>query len=145
MKTTEKPTIQKFDIEGINHITPANAIEAIENEGAILLDVREMGEIELEGIALDNIIYHPMSVILDRLNNISKDQKIIVVSIKGERSTKVANLLKEVRYPYVANLDGGLIMWKAQKLPYKINVSCGGGCSCGCHDSSDNNSGCSCS
>jgi len=36
MITTEKPTLQEFHIEGVKHITPLNALEAVKNKEAII-------------------------------------------------------------------------------------------------------------
>lgn len=132
MITTEKPTLQDFHIDGVKHITPSHAFEAFNKNEAILIDVREEDEMKGEGIGLDNILYHPMSVIMERLPYISKDQNIIVVCPIGIRSTKVADLLNINGYPNVANLDGGFLMWKQQGLPFKSNLEFSGDCGCGC-------------
>lgn len=131
MITTDKPTLQEFHIEGIKHILPSNALAAVNNKEAIMIDVREENECLLECIALDDVFYHPMSVIMERLEYIPKDKAIIVVCLQGFRSTKVANLLTRQGFDNVANLDGGFAMWKSQDLPYESNISCGS-CGCGC-------------
>ena len=130
MITTEKPTLQDFHIEGVKHITPSNALDAVKNKEAILIDVREEKECLLESIALDDVFYHPMSVIMERLEYIPKDKALIVVCLQGFRSTKVANLLTRQGFDNVANLDGGFVMWKSQDLPHESTISCG---SCGCN------------
>lgn len=129
MKTTDKPLIQDFHIEGVKHINPSEALEAIKNGEAVMLDVREINEVKLESVPLDRVINHPMSVIMDRLPYIAKDQNIIVACPGGVRSVKVTNLLLMHGYPSVANLDGGLTMWKAKGLPFESNLLFGG-CSC---------------
>ncbi len=143
MKTTEKPTLQTFHIEGVRHIAPEYAYEEIINGNTVIIDVREKDEIDLEYIPMDNVLYHPLSKILDRLEYISKDQSIIVACPLGVRSTKVANLLNQQGYPDVANLDGGLMMWKQKGLPFIINnLSPQRGCSCGCKPTKSNDSCC---
>lgn len=143
MKTTEKPLLQNFHIEGVRHISPANTFEAIKNKEAVLIDIREENEVILECIPLENVLYHPMSEILNRLSYISKNQNIILVCPGGARSTKVANLLNMHGYPNVANLDGGFTMWKAQGLPFESNISFSGGCGCGCSSTkTDTNTSC---
>jgi rhodanese-related sulfurtransferase len=117
MQTTEQPTLQTFHIEGVRHITPDNALEAVESVDAVLIDVRELSEVRLEKIPMDRLINHPMSVIMDRLPYISKAQNIILICQGGIRSVKVANLLNRQGYPNVANLEGGITMWKVQGLP----------------------------
>lgn len=144
MKTTEKPTLQEFHIEGVKHIAPADAFESLTKNEAVLIDVREMDEVAREQVPLENVFIHPMSVIMDRLPYIAKDQNIILACPGGVRSTKVANLLNMQGYPAVANLDGGLNLWKKQGFPYEIKLSFSGltyaGGGCGCGTSSENSS-----
>ena len=130
METTEKPILQDFHIEGVKHINPLDALEALKNGEAVMLDVRELNEVKLESVPLDRVLNHPMSVIMDRLPYIAKDQNIIVACPGGVRSVKVANLLLMQGYPNVANLDGGLMIWKAKGLPFDSNISSVG---CGCN------------
>jgi rhodanese-related sulfurtransferase len=141
MKTTNQPTLQSFHIEGIAHINPKDAYEALKSGEAVLIDVREADETALESIPIDNVIYHPMTVIMERLPNIAKEQNIILVCPGGIRSSKVANLLKIREYPSVANLDGGFAMWKAMGLPFETNMA-SGGCGCGCNTSTPADSFC---
>lgn len=130
MVTYNKPIFQDFNIEGVMHISPSEANAALMNNDAILIDVREQDEILTENIPLENVLYHPMSVILDRLPYIAKDQYIILGCPAGIRSTKIANLLILKGYPHVANLDGGFNEWKRQGFPYEVNMSLGIGCAC---------------
>lgn len=144
MKTTDKPTIQSFHIEGVKHITPLDAFEILQNDKAIFIDVREMDEIEQERIDLESVLYYPMTAIADKLKFIAKDQNIILVCPNGIRSTKVANLLNMNNYPNVANLDGGFSSWIKHKLPFASDLKKVGGCGCGCSSASGNSSGSSC-
>jgi len=130
MQTTETPTLQDFHIEGVRHVVPKEAYEALEKGRAVLLDVRELNEVKLESIPLDRVINHPMSVIADRLPYLSKDQNIVVICQAGVRSVKVANLLNRNGYPRVANLEGGFTLWKALGLPVESKIPSGG---CGCN------------
>ncbi len=145
MRTTDNPTLQEFQIEGVKHISPAEAMDMLEKNNAILIDVREQDELQVESIPLENILNHPMSVILDRLSYISKEQNIILGCPGGVRSSKVANLLTLQGYPHVANLDGGFTEWKAQGLPMKTNLAFSTGCGCGCSaTTSEDNKGTCC-
>lgn len=130
MKTADKPSLQDFHIEGVKHINPSDALELLKNGEAVMLDVRELNEVKLESVPLDRVINHPMSVIMDRLSYIPKDQNIIVACPGGVRSVKVTNLLLMQGYSSIANLDGGLMMWKAKGLPFESNLSFSG---CGCN------------
>lgn len=140
MKITEVPTLQNFHVEGVKHIIPTDALEAIENGEAVMIDVRELNEVKLEKIPFDRVLNHPMSVIMDRLPYITKDQNIIVVCHGGVRSVKVANLLNMQGYPNVANLEGGIMMWRAKGLPIESNIS-DGGYGCGCNSGTQTKTG----
>ena len=132
MKTTEKPTLQEFHIDGVKHINPQDTFDCLKNNDAVLIDVRECEEVDIESIPLDNVLYHPMSTIMDHLTCISKEQNIILMCPGGVRSTKVANLLNIQGYPNVANLDGGFKLWKSLGLPFESIIPSGNGCSGGC-------------
>src|SRR3989339_310061 len=142
MKTTEKPTSQEFHIHGVKHINPQDALDSLKNNEAVLIDVRESNEVDIECIPLDNVIYHPMSTIMDHLSSISKDQNIILMCPGGVRSTKVANLLNIQGYPNVANLDGGFKLWKSMGLPFESILPSEDGCSGGCGSCSSSSSCC---
>ena len=130
MITSDKPIYQEFTIEGVMHITPQNALKELQNETAIMFDVREESEFKLESIPLNNVFYYPLSLIVDQLQNIPTDKPIIVLCNAGIRSSKVVNLFNRYGFPPSANLDGGIIMWKALGLPVESDIS--SGCSCGC-------------
>ncbi len=142
METTNKPILQEFQLEGVMHISPKKAFEAVCNGDAVIIDVREEDELRRESLDLAYVLNHPMSVILDRLSYISKDQNIIVMCAVGIRSTKVANLLNINDYPHVANLDGGLMHWKLQGLPYESKETSGCGCGCSCSAPAKSESSC---
>ena len=91
-----------------------------------MIDVREMNEVQLERVPLERVLNHPMSVIMERLPYIAKDQNIIVACPGGIRSVKVARLLQIQGYPHVASLDGGFSTWIAKGMPFDSNVSLGG-------------------
>ena len=128
MKTTDKPSLQDFHLEGVRHIHPLDALKALEKGEAVMIDVREINEVTLGSVPLDRVLNHPMSVILDRLPYIIKDQNIIVACPGGVRSSRVANLLMQHGYQRVASLDGGLKTWKAMGFPYETKLP--GECVC---------------
>ena len=132
MITSDKPIFHEFEIEGVKHITPQNALAELRNETAIMIDVREEAEFKLLSIPLNNVFYYPLSGIVEQLHNIPTDKPIIVVCNAGVRSSKVVNLFNRNDFPPSANLDGGIIMWKSLGLPVDSDISaeCGCGCSC---------------
>jgi len=123
MITTEIPTLQRFHIEGVKHIVPTEALIAVKNGDAILLDVREENEYQVETIDLEDILYFPMSAITNKLDQIPKNKSIIVVCQGGVRSSKVAKFLSVNGFKDVASLDGGFVMWKALQFPTESHLS----------------------
>jgi len=150
MKTTDRPLFQDFHIEGVRHISPIDAFTALLSGEAVIIDVRESEEFDLGSIPLDNVISHPMSVIMKRMDFIPPNKMIIFACPGGVRSTKVANLFNLQRFQNVTNLDGGLTMWKTQGLPFETNISSGGCCckplatkkSFGCNTNEEKNNSC---
>lgn len=145
MKTTENPIYQKFELEGVKHISVADAYELVKNKHAIMIDVRDTFEVQNEYVPLENVLYYSMPLITERLNFIDKNQNIIVACPQGVRSTKVAYLLNRNQYPSVANLDGGFNEWKKQGLPFETNlliISNGCGCDYCCNSNDENNKCC---
>lgn len=119
LKTTDKPTLQDFHIDGVKHINPSDALDALIDGDAVMIDVRELSEVKLGIVPLDHVVNHPMSLIFERMPYIMKAQNIIVACPGGVRSAKVASLLVQNGYESVASLDGGLMTWKAKGLPYE--------------------------
>jgi rhodanese-related sulfurtransferase len=137
---TNQPQFQDFHIEGVQHISPLHALEAIQSGDAIMLDVREANETAMSRVNLPDVLYHPLSVILGRIKHIPSDKLIIVACPGGVRSSKVVNLLKLQEFPSVVNLDGGLDHWQNMGLPYvKENMSEHSSC---CSGGEDDSSGC---
>jgi len=137
MILADKPLFQEFHLDGVKYISPEEALKLIQNDEIFFIDVREEEEFVKEYFDFENVFFHPMSVILDRLEYIPKNIPIVVVCSDGIRSTKVANLLNRNEFPEVASLDGGIDAWKQHG--YRLIVNDSGACdtdSCGC--------GCSC-
>ena len=114
-----KPRLQSFHIEGVRHISPQEALKAVNNHEAMILDVREPNETALERMSLPDILFYPMSVITERLGFIPTDKLVITVCPGGVRSSKVAEILINNGFTNIASLDGGLNFWKAIKMPYE--------------------------
>lgn len=120
-KLINKPEFQEFDIEEVMHIHPKTACEEIIENKAILLDVRELSEVKMECVDINNVMNCPMSGIMDKISHIPDNKAIYVICNEGYRSLKVANLLNRQGFSNVANVDGGLFMWRHFELPLKTN------------------------
>lgn len=117
MNITDKPTLQSFHIEGIKHVTPQTALEEVEKQEAVIIDVREVGEYSFEYLPVAGVLNYPLSGILDMLEHVPHDKPIFVISERGERSAKTVNLFKRNGIPETYNIDGGIKAWKAAGLP----------------------------
>ncbi len=78
-----------------------------------LVDVREPNEFEICSLGGDEI---PMSQIMTRYQEISKDKKVVVHCKSGRRSANVIQALEQnFGYDNLYNLDGGIVEW-AQEI-----------------------------
>ncbi len=145
MITSENPKHQTFTLNGVNHIEPMPAANALANENALLVDVREPEELEIMHFDSDvEFINLPMSAIADRFEELPKDRPLIIACNNGERSVKIVNLLNYQGYTNALNLDGGILQWNRDGLSLVLRDDilhdeggCGstsgcGGCGCGC-------------
>lgn len=145
MKTSETPKQQTFTLQGILHVEPMSAADAVANENALLVDVRE--DEELEVIHFDDtveFVHMPMMALVDRFEELPKDRPLIIVCNDGVRSVKAVNLLRYQGYSNTFNLDGGIIQWFRDGLSLVLRedyandeeecgsvsgcAGCGGGC-----------------
>ena len=80
-----------------------------------LIDVREPGEYEMAQIGGELI---PMATILDNLDRISRDKKVVLHCRSGKRSGQVLQYLeKNHKFENLHNLKGGLIAWAKEIDP----------------------------
>ncbi len=83
------------------------AMDIINSEGAIIIDVREKDE--YDGGHIANAVNIPLSEISGI--NYDKETNIIVYCATGIRSSEAAKELKDMGYSKIYNLDGGLLNW----------------------------------
>lgn len=86
-----------------------------QGEDFLLVDVRENLEYETGNI---NGLHIPMGTVLDRLDEIPADRKVVIHCKSGGRSGNVVRYLSQEKgYSNVYNLSGGMMAWKAQIDP----------------------------
>ena len=83
-------------------------------EDAYILDVREPFEYRIANIGG---ILIPMNEVPRRLAEIDRDREVIVQCRSGSRSQQVAEYLKQLGYPRVVNLAGGILAWSDEIDP----------------------------
>ena len=74
-----------------------------------LLDVREPWEQEI--CALPDSIPIPMAQLPAQVGTLPRDRMLVVICHRGFRSAHAANWLRQVGFPHVVNLSGGLDAW----------------------------------
>lgn len=83
-----------------------------------IIDVREQDEhaaVRVEGVPLI-----PMSELMGRIDEIPTDTPLAVLCRSGARSARVADYLTAAgEHGEVANVEGGIIAWAAEGLPYE--------------------------
>ncbi|RFZ92992.1 rhodanese-like domain-containing protein [Mucilaginibacter conchicola] len=83
-----------------------------------LIDVREDFEYETSNIGGLSI---PLGGILIETDKISEDKPVVVMCRSGKRSAAAIMQLEQQGYTNLANLQGGILAWKAEIDP-EINV-----------------------
>lgn len=80
-----------------------------------LVDVREPNEFEICSLGGDEI---PMSQIMTRHQEISKEKKVIIHCKSGKRSANVINALEQnLGFENLYNLEGGILAWAEEIDP----------------------------
>ena len=102
---------------GFNEIEPPEAVRRINNEDAIVLDVREDQEFA-EGHIL-NALHIPVGVLDKRLDELEahKGKPIIVYCRSGDRAARASATLRKQGFNAVFKLNGGILAWRAASLP----------------------------
>ncbi len=83
--------------------------------GAFILDVRQPNEWNQYHIAGATLI--PLDELPSRLNELPRDQQIVVVCHSGNRSAKGRDILLNAGFTQVTSMAGGLIQWQAAGYP----------------------------
>lgn len=95
-------------------ISVAQAVEK-RSAGAFILDVRqpdEWNQVHIPGATLI-----PLDQLETRLNEVPKDQEIVVVCRSGNRSQAGRDILLNAGYQRVTSMAGGMLDWVQQGYP----------------------------
>lgn len=97
--------------------SPSVAIQLMNHEEAVVIDVREDNEYAKGHIV--GSIHMPMSYFDDRLKDIEKykSKPIIVGCQSGQRSGQACSKLTKAGFETVYNLSGGIMNWQHENMP----------------------------
>jgi rhodanese-related sulfurtransferase len=79
------------------------------------LDVREAEEIEKDALdGVNSALAIPLSQLRERVSEVPKDKPVVTLCRSGKRSAIALNMLKDAGHTQVANIRGGMLLWKQQ-------------------------------
>ena len=113
--------IIKMELErvtsGVAQINPFEAIRQLNDQGAVMVDVREAKEFN-DG-HLKDAVHIPLSDFKARIDELSKykDKTVIAYCRSGSRSYSACRKLKKAGFDSVSNLQGGIMAWQNQNMP----------------------------
>ena len=104
-------------LRGYQAVGPAESVNLINHQDAIVLDVRENKEYQSGHIL--NSIHIPQSALAKRITELEKykSRPVIVGCRSGSRSAFACGLLKKHGFENVYTLSGGVMAWQNANLP----------------------------
>jgi len=108
----------------VNEICPTTTQKWVK-QGALLVDVREVEEVEELAFDVPNIINIPLSEFEDRYQEVPNDKEVVVVCRAGVRSLRAAGFLINHGYnpEKVVNMEHGIIRWVKRGFPTVGDIS----------------------
>ena len=100
--------------DALPEISAAEAHQRVEQERALLLDIRET--FELDQVRVPGATHIPLGQLGTRYHEIEPDRQVAVICRSGNRSSMAVQHLRQVGVDAV-NIAGGLIGWHAAELP----------------------------
>jgi rhodanese-related sulfurtransferase len=98
-------------------LTPANAVQLMNNEDVVVLDVREASE--TGGGKIAKAVQIPVGAVKTRIAELDrhKDKTLLVYCKTGARSAAACKELGQHGFDKVYSLNGGLLAWQEAHLP----------------------------
>ncbi len=108
----------------VKEICPTTTQDWVKN-GAVLIDVREVDEVNELAYDVPEINNIPLSEFEDRFHEVPKDRDVVVVCRSGGRSLRAAGFLINHGYnrEKVVNMQYGMIRWAQKGFPTKGNTT----------------------
>lgn len=103
-------------------ICPTSTLRKI-NEGALLVDVRNAEEVAKVSFDVPKIINIPLNELESRIDEIPKNQEIVMVCLNGARSLKTTYFLMNAGYENVYSMKNGIIKWTSKGFPIKGDIN----------------------
>lgn len=104
-------------LRGFLEVEPMEAVQLLNHEDALVLDVREDNEFK-EG-HLDGARHIPLGKLGGRFSELEshKAKAVVVACRSGHRSARACGMLRKQGFDKVYNLRGGMLAWQNAGLP----------------------------
>ena len=98
-------------------LTPAKAVQLMNNEDVVVLDVREASE--TAGGKIAKAVQIPVGTVKTRIAELDKhkDKTLLVYCKTGARSAAACKELSQHGFDKIYSLNGGLLAWQEAHLP----------------------------
>jgi len=102
---------------GGRSVTAQQLVNLVNNENAVVVDVRDSKEFEAGHIV--DAINIPHTALESRMNEIDKfkDKPLVLTCKMGQHSGAAGTALRKAGFEQVARLTGGILEWRNQNLP----------------------------
>ena len=87
------------------------------NEGALLVDARELNEVQALAFDVPDVVNIPLAELETRWNELPKDRELVMVCQEGGRSLKATYFMQYNGYTQVSNMGGGILKWMQKGFP----------------------------
>lgn len=104
-------------IRGGRMLAPAQAVQLINREGAVVLDVREQPEYEHGHIV--NARHAPAATLDGQMAALAsyRERPVLLYCAAGDVSSRACKILRRAGFSRVHILKGGLNSWRQENLP----------------------------
>ena len=102
---------------GGRSVTAQQLVNMVNNENAVVVDVRDSKEFEAGHIV--DAINIPHTALESRMSEINKykDKPLVLTCKMGQHSGAAGTVLRKAGFEQVARLTGGILEWRNQNLP----------------------------
>lgn len=104
-------------IRGIKEVDIPGAVQLINRQNAVVLDVREQSEYDQGHIINSRLI--SLGKLKERIGELEKfrERPIVVVCRSGARSASAVALLNHLGFTQAHTMNGGVMAWQKANLP----------------------------
>lgn len=96
-------------------VSTQRGYELYQQDDVFVLDVRE--QFEWDEFHIPNTTLIPLGQLAERVSEVPKDAKILVVCRSGNRSDDGRDILLAAGFTNVTSMDGGVVAWRSLGYP----------------------------